>query len=316
MPDTLSYNNPIDPNMNVPTSPNIDATQVPNAQSPAGMAGRPAPNIPLQQPTQVQVPPTPAMPQRPPTPLEQHANVYQKILGMMSGGMNRPQRDAQGNPVQNPDGTVRMAPASAKHLGMSILAASIASMAAGYATPSKFNEVAPGRFQQDFSGSAAAGVQAATPFGQEGSKTIAQQQADNMKARQLSTLDHNMKLHAAYLSNLKMQGDLLDAGTDEDEPLIKALATAPPIQDPNDPTKTIQPIIAQGVPEDKLLGMMKGGDVTRQSILRDGKIPSVDKDGNPILNDDGTPHMQWTYTVYDQKAMVPMSNEIDRKSVV
>jgi hypothetical protein len=210
----------------------------------------------------------------------------------------------------NADGTPQMAPASSKQLGMGILAGAISSMVAGMATPSKFNEVAPGRFQQDFSGAAAAGAQTAQKFTQEGTKTLAQQQIDDQKTRQFSTMDHNMKLHAAYLSNLKMQGDLLDAGTDEDEPLIKALATAPPIQDPNDPTKTIQPIIAQGLPEDKLLDMMKGGNVTRQSILRDGKIPSVDKDGNPILNDDGTPHMQWTYTVYDQKAMVPMSNEM------
>ena len=312
-------NTPLVPNMTsadvVANAPPIaSAVQPPMAppnQSPA-IIPQVTPQTP-QTPQTSQVAPRP-MPSnwgnQPPTPAQQHASVFHNVLSLLGGGQNRPVRDAQGNPVMNADGTPQMAPASSKQLGMGILAGAISSMVAGMATPSKFNEVAPGRFQQDFSGAAAAGAQTAQKFTQEGTKTLAQQQIDDQKTRQFSTMDHNMKLHAAYLSNLKMQGDLLDAGTDEDEPLIKALATAPPIQDPNDPTKTIQPIIAQGVPEDRLLDMMKGGNVTRQSILRDGKIPSVDKDGNPILNDDGTPHMQWTYTVYDQKAMVPMSNEM------
>ncbi len=296
-------------------TPNIDATQVPLSSSPAAAAPNTgAQNTPMPRPANpadvnnnAAGNPNANVPQ---TPAQKHASIFHSVFSMLGGGGNRPQRDAQGNPVLNPDGTVKMGQASTKQLGMGILAGAISGMVAGMATPSKYNEVAPGRFQPDYSGSVAAGAQAAQPFTQQGAKNQAQQQADDQKTRQFATMDHNMKLHAALLSNLKMQGDLLDAGTDEDEPLIKGLTTAPPIQDPTDPTKTIDPIREQGVPEDKLQGMMKDGSVTRQSVLRDGKIQSTDADGKPIFNPDGTPHMQWTYTVYDRRAMVAMTNEM------
>jgi hypothetical protein len=280
--------------------------------APAGQSTDTTPQVTPKyaQPATPQAPPAQAQAPTPTTPAQQHASIFHNVLSMLGGGQNRPVRDAQGNPVTDANGQVQMHPASSKQLGMGILAGAISSMVAGMATPSKYNEVAPGRFQPDYSGAAAAGAQTAQKFTEQGTRTEAQQQADDQKTRQFATMDHNMKLHAALLSNLKMQGDLLDAGTDEDEPLIKGLTTAPPIQDPTDPTKTIDPIREQGVPEDKLQGMMKDGSVTRQSVLRDGKIQSTDADGKPIFNPDGTPHMQWTYTVYDRRAMVAMTNEM------
>jgi len=44
--------------------------------------------------------------------------------------------------------------------------------------------------------------------------------------------------------------------------------------------------------------------------LRDGQIQQTDADSKPLTNPDGTPHMVWTYTVYDHRAMVAMTNEM------
>jgi len=220
-----------------------------------------------------------------------------------------PVRDQQGNAVANPDGTPQMRPRSAKELGFGILAGALAGLVAGASTPPSYTRFGNASVP-DYSGAVAAGAQAAQPFTTVGQKATAQEQLNQIDARHYATMDHNLKLHMAYLSNLKMQGDLLDQGTDEDEPLIEGLKTADPIPDPKDPTKTIEPIQAQGVTEQQLLPMMKDGNVTRQSILRDGKAPVVDANGKPVLNDDGTPKMQWTYTVYNQRAMVAMSDDM------
>src|SRR5208282_6067056 len=292
-------------------APNIDTPQPPMAVSPSGMAPNTgatqmpqvspqAPNAPAQ-PAQIQAP-------APQTPAQKHASIYHGLMNMMLG--QRPQRNPDGTPKVDANGNVLTQQGNMKQMGMGILAGAISGMVAGMATPRQFTPLGGGRSIEDFSGAAAAGAQAGQKFSAAGQRTEAQTQADAAQTRAFSTMDHNMKLHQAYLSNLKMQGELLQQGIDEDEPLIQGLTTAQPITDPKDPTKTIEPIQAQEVPEDKLQAMMKDGSVTRQSVLRDGKIPSVDAQGNPILNPDGTPHMQWTYTVYDRRAMVAMTNEM------
>jgi hypothetical protein len=249
---------------------------------------------------------------------------------MLGGGGNRPVMGPNGQPQTDANGNVIMAPASAKQLGMGILAGAISGMVAGMAAPSKYNEVSnnPGGEtvkdgdimkdrRPDYSGSFAAGAQAATPFTQEGAQAAAQKKASGIQSQQFATMDHNLKMHQMTMANLKMQGELLQEGIDTDEPIIDGLALAPPLTNPDgtpllDPktNQPIQPIQAQGVPEDKLPGYMKDGSVTRQSILRDGQIQSTDENGKPILNPDGTPHMQWTYTIYDHRAMVSMTNEM------
>ena len=180
-------NNPTMPNVMPPTAPPVGT---PGVQPNQPQAQANTPNAPAQAPADN-------------SPAAQHAGIFHKVLGMLGGGMNRPQVDAQGNPIMNPDGTVRMAPASAKQLGMGILAGAISGMVAGMATPTKYNQVAPGRFQPDYSGSFAAGAAAAQPFTQEGAQTEAQKKADDIKSRQFATMDHNLKMHAMMIANHK-----------------------------------------------------------------------------------------------------------------
>jgi len=188
-----------------PPAPNIDTAQPPMAASPAQTAPLPqAPNMPMQQPSNpADVNANAAMnpnANASMTPAQKHASIFHSVFSMLGGGGNRPQMDAQGNPILNPDGTPKMGQASTKQLGMGILAGAISGMMAGMATPTKYNEVAPGRFAPDYSGAFGAGAKAAQPFTQQGSKAAAQQQADINTTRQYTTLKNNLDMH------LLMQG--------------------------------------------------------------------------------------------------------------
>jgi len=312
--DVPVVNNPLPPNVIPPTAP--------PENTPGLQQNQPVANAPQATPAQPNA--QTAQPQAPaPTPAQQHAGIFHQVLSVLGGGGNRPVMGPNGQPQTDANGNVIMAPASAKQLGMGILAGAISGMVAGMATPTKYNDFGGGRKDfgggrkvPDYSGAFAAGAQAATPFTQQGAQEAAQKQAAGASAQQFATMDHNMRLHQNYLSNLKMQGELLQSGIDDDEPLITGLEAAGPVlgQDGKpllDKTgQPIQPVIAQGVTEDKLLPMMKDGSVTRQSLLRDGQIQQTDADSKPLTNPDGTPHMVWTYTVYDHRAMVAMTNEM------
>jgi len=287
-------------NPNIPDQPqdNAQPNVAPDATVTPQAGGTTAPNLPPQTPT---APPNaqPTQPTPQLSPAQQqaqsqqamslHGKIFQNVLSTLAGGSQRPVRDQQGNPVTDSNGNVQMAPASKKVLAGSILAGAISGLLASMSQPRQFTQLPGGRMIEDTSRAIAAGAKAGQQFSAQGQKDIAQQQANDIQTRQYATIDHNLKLHMALMSNLKMQGDLLDAGTDEDSPLIEGLKTAPPIPDPKDPTKTIEPIQAQGVTEQQLLPLMKDGSVTRQSILRDGKVPVTDSNGKPVMNPDGTP---------------------------
>ena len=287
---------------NLPMSARPD--QAPSLQD--ATAGTPAgqPNLPANAAM-------PTAPAAPATPAEKHASIFHNVMGMLAGGMNRPVRGPNGQPVTDESGNVVMKPAGAKQLGAGILAGAIASMVAGMSTPTQMD---PQGRRPDYSNAVAAGAKAAEPYTQKGSQEAAQKQADDTKMRQYTTTDHNLKLHAALMNNLKMQGDILQEGVDTDAPIIEGLATAGTVKDPTDPTgvKTIPAVQAQKVGEDKLMAMMNDGSlhVTRDSILRDGVADVYDEKGKQRMNPDGTPMQQYTYTVYNHNAQVVLSEQM------
>jgi hypothetical protein len=231
---------------------------------------------------------------------------------MLTKGSGRPLAGPNGQPATDANGNVIMQPGNVKTLGASILAGALSGLVAGYAAPSKVNELGGGRSIQDFSPSAAAGAAAGSQFGGNARKEAAPATADANQARQFSATDHNLKMHQAVLNNLKLQGDLLKEGVDMDSPIIEGLAQAPPVTDPNDPTKTIDPIKAQNVTETQLQKMMAdgGAHVTRDSVLRDGVQNVYDDNGKQVFNPDGTPRQEYTYTVYDHNAQVLLSERM------
>jgi len=182
----------------------------PNVMPPTATAQNQAPvDAPVAnaqpQPTQPQVQPTqnasPAS--NAPTPNQQHAGIFHQVLSLLGGGGSRPVQDANGQPVTDANGNVQMAPVSSKRLGMGILAGAISGMMAGMAAPTVRTPIGGGRSIPDYSGSFAAGANAAQKFTQEGAQTEAQKQADDIKSRQFATMDHNLKMHAMMIANHK-----------------------------------------------------------------------------------------------------------------
>jgi hypothetical protein len=316
---------PLSDNAVQPTASTVSDNQIPNPipeTSPASLGVTPAP-IP-DKPTapapatsaalangQTPQPPRPAA-QAPPTPQQLHTSIFTKILGTFAGGSNRPVMGPNGQPQTDANGNVVMAPASKKALGASILAGALSAMVAGYAAPTSRTETGGGRSVQDFGPSAAAGAAASQKFTQAGSQETAQAKADATQARQFTTTDHNLKMHAAMLGNLKLQGDVMNEGVSQDAPLIDAMKLNPTITD--DKGNVISAIKGEHVSETALQKMMADGSahVTRDSVLRDGVSNVYDENGKQVLNPDGTPRQEYTYTVYDHNAQVALTDELKK----
>jgi hypothetical protein len=306
----------------MPAAPDTTASSagnVPNpipANTPASLGVTPAPaatptGTPKQAPAQTA--PSPAA-QAPSTPQDLHTSIFKNILGTLAGGNLRAQRDAQGNPVTDANGQVQMRPASIKTLGASILAGALSSMVAGMATPDRRTDLGGGRSIADYSGAAAAGAQASQKFTQTGSQAEAQSQANAATAANYAATDHNLKMHAAVLGNLKLQGDIMNQGVQEDSPLIEAMKLNPTATGPDG--KELSTIKGEHVSETALQKMMADGaaHVTRDSVLRDGVSNVYDNDGKQIFNPDGTPRVEYTYTVYDHNASVAMTDEMKKNN--
>lgn len=250
----------------------------------------------------------------PPTPADIHQSVFKNVLGVLAGGSKRPVLGPNGQPTTDANGNVIMQQASTKQLGASILAGAISALVAGMATPTQYQQLGGGRVIADNSGAVAAGANAAQPYTQKGAQAQAQGEVDSNQARQFATTDHNLKLHGALLNNLKLQGDILNEGVQQDAPLVDAMKLNPTITGPDG--KTLSVIEGEHVSEDALMKMMKedGANVTRDSILRDGVENVYDANGKPVLNPDGTPRQEYTYTVYDHNANVAMTDEMKKNN--
>jgi hypothetical protein len=278
MADIPDTNNAPDSNQVAPQNPTVQpnlpqanpamptqAPQVTPAASPSG-----APNTPQGQGA---VAPTPAQPQ---TPAQQHASIYHKVFSLLNGGGNRPQYEPStlsdgsanpraGQPMTNPDGTVKMGQASTKQLGMGILAGAISGMMAGMATPRQFTQLPGGRSIEDFSGAAAAGAQAGQKFSQEGQRAEAQKQADINTARQYTTLKNNLDMH------LLMQGVHRGDTQDFQSAVDSFKETLDNAQDEQDAGTLVDK-------DGKPIQLIRDGEVTNEQgldMLKKGEISSV-----------------------------------------
>jgi hypothetical protein len=307
------------------TPSTVSDNQIPNpipSTSPAslGVTPTPIPNKPTAPAPEASAalangqtpqPPRPAQPSQP-TPKQLHTSIFTQILGTLAGGSNRPVLGPNGQPQTDANGNVVMAPASKKALGASILAGALSAMVAGYAAPTSRTDTGGGRSVQDFGPSAAAGAAATSKFTQAGSQATAQAQADANQARQFTTTDHNLKLHAAMLGNLKLQGEVMNEGVQQDSPLIEAMKLNPTVTD--EKGNVLSAIKGEHVSETALQKMMADGSahVTRDSVLRDGVSNVYDENGKQIMNPDGTPRQEYTYTVYDHHAQVALTDELKK----
>jgi len=303
------------------TASTVSDNNIPNpipAGTPASLGVTPAPAVQPAGPTaagpNANTPAVRPAAQAPPTPQQLHTSIFTKILGTLAGGSNRPVIGPNGQPQTDANGNVVMAPASKKALGASILAGALSAMVAGYAAPTSRTETGGGRSVQDFGPSAAAGAAASQPFTQAGSQAAAQEKANAATARNYSATDHNLKMHAAVLGNLKLQGEVMNQGVQDDAPLIEAMKLNPTATD--DKGNVLSAIKGEHVSEEALQKMMADGSahVTRDSVLRDGVSNVYDENGKQIFNPDGTPRTEFTYTVYDHNASVAMTDEMKKNN--
>lgn len=299
---------PTSPDQNVPSSPDIDSTTFPSPSSMLPVA----PNTPLPQPTApstatpAATPATPQVSAPAPSATQLHTSLFHNILGTLAGGGNRPVMGPNGQPMTDANGNVVMAPASKKALGASILAGALSGMMAGYAAPSKFNEVAPGRMQQDFSGSAAAGAQAGSQFTQAAAQQRAQGQVDQNKLRQFSTADHNLKFHAMSIANDKAdrenQQDVVDTWNSTRD-AMDAEASNGKVQDAQG--NDIDLYSYQNISGTKAMELVNNGSL---QLPKDQLIPTQVVDV-PNADGNGT-HAETLFSVYNPNAMVAITDKL------
>ena len=197
-----------------------------------------------------------------------------------------------------------MQPLTKRGLGATIIASALAGMISGMAAPSKFNEVAPGRFQQDFSGSIAAGGAAAQKFTQAGNQAEAQGQANDAKLRAYATVDHNLKFHTMSIANDKAdrenQQDVVSTW-DSTRDAMDAEAKDGKVQDSagND----LDLYSYKDISGVKAMELVNNHNL---NVTRDQLIPTQVVDV-PNANGGGT-HAETLFSVYNPAAMVAMSD--------
>jgi hypothetical protein len=300
---------------NVPSSPDIDAGTFPSPSS----VLPPASNMPMVQPTAPVAPvagqpptgqPTgqPTTPQVSPAAKAQqlHSTIFQNILGTLAGGSQRPVMGQNGQPQTDANGQVVMAPSSRKALGASILAGALSSMVAGMAAPTKYNEVAPGRFKQDVGASVAAGAQAGQQFTQAGAQAKAQGQADDTRLRAYATADHNLKFHAMSMANDKAdrenQQDVVDTWNSTRD-AMDAEASGGKVQDAQG--NDIDLYSYQNITGTKAMELVNKGNanITKDQLIPTQVIDVPNADGN------GT-HPETLFSVYNPNALVAINDKL------
>jgi len=246
----------------------------------------------------------------PTDPAEIHQSVFKNVLGMLAGGSQRLQIDpVTGRPAVDANGKVIMKQAGVKTLGASILAGALSAMVAGYAAPTSRTETGGSRSVQDFGPSAAAGAAATSKFTQAGTQATAQTQADEDKARAFAITDHNLKQHAAILTNLKMQGEVMDDTLDTASNVIQGMQNEQDSGEAVDKDgNPIDLIKKQNVSEEDMQNMLKDNTlhVTRDMVFPDAKQLVTDADGNQKY--------VYTYTIYDPKGMIKMTDKLREDS--
>src|ERR1700677_3717158 len=240
------------------------------------------------------------------TPQDLHGMLYKNVMGMLGGGQ-RPVIGPDGKPQVDANGTVVTKPGGVKTLGTSILAGAIAGMVAGFGAPDKRTELGGGRSIADNSGAAAAGAAAGAQYGAKAQESKAQEQADADQARAFAVTDHNLKQHAAILNNLKLQGEVMDDTLDTASNVIQGMQNEQDSGEAVDKDgNPIDLIKKQNVSETELQAMLADKNspvhVTRDMVFPDSKQLVTDANGNQKY--------EYTYTIYDPKGMVRMTDKL------
>ncbi len=234
-----------------------------------------------------------------------HGAIFKNVLGMLAGGSQRPVKNPDGSFATNPDGSVKMAQAGVKTLGASILAGAISGMVAGMATPDRRTQLGGGRSIADNSGAFAAGAQAGSQYTQQGQQNKAQSQVDEDRARAFAITDHNLKQHAAILTNLKMQGDIMDDTLDTASKVIQGMQdeqdSGEAVDEQGNPIDLIK---KQNVSEEEAQAMLKDNTlhVTRDMMFPDSKQLVTDANGDQKY--------VYTYTIYDPKGLIRLTDKL------
>ncbi len=301
-----------DQDTNNTASPDFPSTSAPTFPTGADTTNQ-APVIPpvqaaQAQPNAAQNAPKPAPA---PTPADLHALTFRNLLGVLAGGSNRPVQNPDGSPQTNPDGSVKMAPASKVTLGKSIVAAALSSMIAGMATPDKYTKFGEGesaRMVPDYSGAVAAGANAAAPYTQAGSKTKAQQEAEENQARSFSTFDHNLKMHQLMIANAKAdtdtQQDSVDDWQDMNDAMAQEEAKGGLVDSKGNPIKSIYSF--KEITPEELYAKLNSKEPTVR-IAADQVSPARVVQ---VLGQDGQMHPQTLFNVYNPDAMIALTDEL------
>jgi len=239
----------------------------------------------------------------PQNPQDLHASLYKNVLNMLTG--QRPVIGPDGKPQVDANGKVVTQQGNVKTLGASILSGALAGMVAGFGAPDKRTDFGNGRSAPDYSGAAAAGAAAGAPFGAKASVAAAQATADEDKSRAFAITDHNLKQHAAILTNLKLQGEVMDDTLDTSNNVIQGMQNEMDSGNAVDKDgNAIDLIKKQNVSEEDMQAMLTDGTlhVTRDMVFPDSKQLVTDKDGNQKY--------AYTYTIYDPKGMIRMTDKL------
>lgn len=254
------------------------------------------PNPARTQPTpQAQAPQ--AAPQAGQQPQSDHAKWFNKVFEVASGG---PVRYTKTNPTTG-EVTQVVQHRPMKAMAASILAGAVAGMMGGLQAPDKLNAYG----QRDLSGAAQAGGQAGQQVANAPSQQ-AQKLSDQQLSSAIALTDHNLKQHAMYLANTRLEGENMDAANarlkgqaNDAAPIIASMdATYKDLGTPN---------TSQEMSGDELEKKIHAGDihVARESAFISGSKPIIGPDGQIA-------GYMPQYRVYDPTAKVAITDDIKK----
>lgn len=312
MADNDSTVSNLNPNAGEQSTPTQDATQamtppaapapntLPTEQSAADKSAIQTASTPQAGPVQNPKPATP--PPAAATQQPEHQNTFDRVLGVFAGGARTPVRDNQGNPVTNPDGTVKTQPATVKQLGAGIVAGAVASLMAGFQHLPERN--GNGIVTSHINEAAAAGAEAGKEQSQNARVQQGQQEADQQKLRQYQTIHQNYELQSMALQNHRLGDEALQRTTEQFQPLhdylVNESANSPEIKNA---------ILGDELGEDEMHQMMKDAVAhgVKDTAIPAGTRPEIGPDGKP------TGKLEQTWMVLSNEAKVNMTPELQAK---
>ena len=290
-----------------PTQDPTQAVSQPVAPTPSGqLPPQPppaAPNVPSQGPTQ----PRAAAPVVTAQPPKQsiHGKIFEHVLNTMSGGGQAPMKDANGQIMTNPDGSVKTKQMSKKGMAASIVAGALSSMAAGWAAGApKYQGRGQGYRGGDPAAAFQAGQETGEQFSTQNKVNQAQKTSDDTRVRQYQTLKQNMDIHQQSLQVDRLGEEAQD----------RMLANAAPTV--AQATTTTRPDGSSWFREDasrmneqKTHEFMKANPdaVLNHSVIPVEKVPKLGDDGKP------TGQYEMLYSAFKNDGMMTVTPEMESK---